>query len=86
MFALSEEADAGLDLGNLYRTLRGLEEEGLVRSSWDISKTGPARRVYELTDLGLEGLHTWVVDIRQTCQRLDNFLAEYQNHFPEVRS
>jgi len=50
------------------------------------SNAGPAQRVYELTDLGRDYLHTWVVDIRKTRQRLDDFLAEYQNRFPEGRS
>jgi len=85
MEILGHEGDAP-DPGSLYRTLRSFEEEGLVCSSWDTTNAGPARRVYELTDLGLEYLHTWVVDIQKNRQRLDNFLAEYHNCFPEGRS
>jgi len=85
MEILGQEGDSP-DPGSLYRTLRALEEDGLVCSSWDTSNAGPARRVYELTDQGLEYLHVWVVDIRKTRQRLDDFLAEYQNRFPEGRS
>jgi len=85
MEILGQEGDSP-DPGSLYRTLRSLEEDGLVCSSWDTSNAGPARRVYELTDLGLDHLHTWVVDIRKTRRRLDDFLAEYQNRFPEGRS
>lgn len=85
MEILGQEGDSP-DPGSLYRTLRSLEEDGLVCSSWDTSNAGPARRVYELTDLGLDYLHTWVVDIRKTRQRLHDFLAEYQNRFPEGRS
>lgn len=70
------------DPGLLYRTLRQLEEDGLVRSSWDTEGRGPARRVYELTDEGLEYLHAWAVNIRKTRQRLDRFLAEYEAYFP----
>jgi len=66
------------DPGSLYRTLRSLEEDGLVCSTWDTSNAGPARRVYEITDLGVEVLQTWVVDIRKTRQGLDDFLAEYE--------
>jgi poly-beta-hydroxybutyrate-responsive repressor len=80
METLSQDGDAP-DPGSLYRTLRSLEEDGLVRSTWDTSNTGPARRVYEITDLGLEYLHTWVVDIRKTRLGLDDFLAEYTSHF-----
>jgi len=85
MEILSQEGDSP-DPGSLYRALRSLEEDGLVCSSWNTSNAGPARRVYELTDLGLDYLHTWVVDIRKTRQKLDDFLAEYQNRFPEGRS
>ena len=38
-----------VDVGNLYRVLRALEEQGLVASEWDESLPGPAKRTYELT-------------------------------------
>ena len=43
-----------IDVGNLYRVLRALEEQGLVSSEWDESLPGPAKRTYELTDAGGE--------------------------------
>jgi PadR family transcriptional regulator PadR len=79
------EAGEAPDPGSLYRTLRSLEEDGLVCSSWDTSNAGPARRVYALTDLGAETLHSWVVDIRQTRQGLDDFLAEYEANYSNER-
>ena len=45
-----------VDVGNLYRVLRRLEEQGLVSSEWDETVPGPAKRVYELTDAGREAL------------------------------
>ena len=65
------------DPGFLYRTLRKLEEEGAVRSSWDTGGSGPARRVYALADLGGERLHTWAAHLRGTRARLDRFLTDY---------
>jgi poly-beta-hydroxybutyrate-responsive repressor len=85
MEILGQEGDAP-DPGSLYRTLRSLEENGLVCSAWDTSNTGPARRVYELTDLGVEYLHTWVVDIRKSRQGLDDFLAEYEIYYSKERN
>ena len=41
-----------LDPGGLYRILRTLEADGLLRSWWDGSDRGPARRMYELTGSG----------------------------------
>ncbi|MEW6233543.1 MAG: helix-turn-helix transcriptional regulator [Chloroflexota bacterium] len=86
MEALGEENDHPTpDPGTLYRTLRQLEEEGLVRSTWDTGGTGPARRVYELTDQGLEYLHAWAVNIRRTMARLEHFLAQYEGQFDKEK-
>jgi PadR family transcriptional regulator, regulatory protein PadR len=80
---LNEGWGAAPDPGNLYRVLRLLEDDGLVCSNWDTQNTGPARRVYELTDQGLDFLHAWAVTINQTHQSLGRFLSDYQNLFPK---
>lgn len=82
---LSQEGGAAPDPGNFYRILRGLEEEGLVCSTWDTQNTGPARRVYELTDQGVEFLHTWAVTIRGIRQSLDQFQSDYDALFPKSK-
>src|SRR4028118_1648758 len=38
--------------GTLYRALRRMEEDGVVESSWETSRGGPARRMYTITDAG----------------------------------
>jgi PadR family transcriptional regulator, regulatory protein PadR len=83
LMAAMDEGDDGQapDPGTLYRTLRLFEEDGLVRSTWDTEGVGPARRVYELTDQGIEVLHAWATSIRGTRARLDRFLAEYEKQF-----
>ncbi len=40
MPALARE-ERRVDLGNLYRLLRSLEEEGVVASEWDEASPGP---------------------------------------------
>ena len=80
---LGQESSPSPDPGNFYRMLRSLEEEGLVCSTWDTQNTGPARRVYELTDQGLEFLHAWAVTIHQTRQSLDRFTSDYETLFPK---
>ena len=82
---LSQEGGATPDPGNFYRMLRALEEEGLVCSTWDTQNAGPARRVYELSDQGLEFLHTWAVTIRGIRQSLDQFMSDYQTLFPKSK-
>lgn len=38
---------------SLYRMLRGMEQEGLIRATWDMTaRRGPARRIYSLTPEG----------------------------------
>jgi len=44
------------DPGGLYRALRTMEGDGLVRSEWQLSNAGPGRRHYELTSRGHEQL------------------------------
>jgi DNA-binding PadR family transcriptional regulator len=78
---MTQEEDTNVDPGLLYRTLRQFEEDGLVRSSWDTEGRGPARRVYEITDEGLEYLRAWAENIQRTRERLERFLGEYEAHF-----
>ena len=65
------------DPGRLYRALRALEGEGLVRSSWERSESGPDRRTYELTRPGMEHLHESAAALEATRGLLDLFLSRY---------
>jgi PadR family transcriptional regulator, regulatory protein PadR len=71
------------DPGLLYRTLRLMEEEGLVTSAWNTEGSGPARRLYQVTDEGVEFLHAWAATIRQTRDSLNEFLTGYGARFPD---
>lgn len=44
------------EMGAFYKIMRLFEMEGMVTSSWEIVESGPARRVYTITDKGLEEL------------------------------
>lgn len=68
----------GVDMGNLYRLLRALEDDGLVRSEWDASVPGPAKRVYELTDAGRELLAEWAAGLERAAERISVFLKRYR--------
>ncbi|MGI9098686.1 MAG: helix-turn-helix transcriptional regulator [Solirubrobacteraceae bacterium] len=65
------------DPGRLYRALRTLESDGLVRSVWEKSSSGPDRRMYELTRAGMETLHNSAQDLKETGEILDVFLSRY---------
>jgi poly-beta-hydroxybutyrate-responsive repressor len=66
-----------VDMGNLYRVLRALEEDGLVSSEWNDEAPGPAKRVYSLTPAGDEVLADWVGALEAARGRITNFLTRY---------
>ena len=65
------------DPGGLYRALRRLERDGLVRSAWQPSAAGPDRRIYELTRAGKEELHRRAKGLARSRDTLDIFLSRY---------
>ena len=67
-----------IDIGNLYRLLRALEEEGLVSSEWSDELPGPAKRTYELTEAGGEALERWAAALADTRARIDRFLERHE--------
>ena len=71
-------AEARVEMGNLYRLLRALEEEGLVSSEWDDSSAGPAKRRYAITPSGERLLDQWVDALRRSQERTARFLDRYE--------
>jgi len=67
------------DTAVIYRTLQQLEEEGAVFSEWDTSKSGPARKIYRLTEKGWEKLEYWRQDIEMRMANLQYFLDTYRS-------
>ena len=77
---LDQIAQLGLrsvDPGGLYRTLRVMEDDGLVSSWWQHSTAGPARRTYRLTEEGVEWLHAWAGALRESHRYLTAYLGRY---------
>ena len=67
-----------IDMGNLYRVLRALEEDGIVVSEWREDVPGPAKRRYELTDTGRRLLDRWALSLRDARATIDDFLMRYE--------
>lgn len=74
---LGEIGYQGAEPGGLYRTLRLMEQEGLIASDWESSQLGPRRRTYWLSDEGMDWLHAWAGSMRFTQDVLDRFLSRY---------
>jgi len=66
------------DPGALYRTLRTLEADGAVTSSWEADQGGAPRRVYRLTDAGHEQLDAWIVVMTREAESMKRFLSSYR--------
>jgi PadR family transcriptional regulator, regulatory protein PadR len=64
-----------LDAGGVYRTLRAFEREGLVRSTWSTSGSGPARRTYSLTTAGTDCLRHQIELLEVTHHLVHVFLT-----------
>ena len=63
--------------GTFYRTLRQMEKDGIVSSSWDTSETGPARRVYSITQAGEAYLQFWAESLDQYQKMMNSFFRLY---------
>jgi PadR family transcriptional regulator PadR len=75
------------DMGNLYRLLRSLEDEGFVRSEWDAETPGPARRRYWLAPEGERLLAAWATALGGARDRIDDFLQRHEkggDHVPRA--
>jgi len=69
--------DGAVDVGQVYKTLRDLEEAGHVVSTWSNEPTGPQRRDYELTSAGRAALAEWAAVMRERRRLVDDFEVRY---------
>jgi len=75
---IPELGEGRVDIGNLYRLLRRLEDEDLVRSQWSADLPGPAKRTYELTADGRRLLDRWAEALREAQGTISKFLDRYE--------
>ena len=69
---------AQVEMTRIYRTLRQLEQQGLVTSAWEAGPDGPARRVYTLTDAGTTWLRGGAAMLEGYRTAIDAFFGRYQ--------
>ncbi len=62
--------------GALYPALRALEREELVQSEWQTQPSGPARRVYTLTDAGHAKLASSLKSWSRFSQAVNDILGD----------
>jgi poly-beta-hydroxybutyrate-responsive repressor len=67
----------GITMSTLYRTLRQMERDGFLESTWEPGPTGPARRVYTITDAGHAWLDSSAAMLGAYRETIDRFLGLY---------
>jgi len=72
--------------GSLYTILRRMEKSGLLSSEWDKDSSRSERRVYKLTEAGLERLINGRRMVAGQRKVLDEMMNFYEKHFPESES
>ncbi|MTI83788.1 MAG: PadR family transcriptional regulator [Firmicutes bacterium] len=64
--------------GTIYRNLRRMEKNGLLTSSWQTSESGPARRLYEITEKGINVLDEAAAKVEKQKLQVEQFLSLYR--------
>ncbi len=67
------------DAGVIYRHLRKLEQEEMIISLLEEGGGGPARKVYSITEKGIDCLLTWKAGFQNLKQSVDDVLKDFEN-------
>ncbi len=63
------------DSAAVYRMLRDLERQGLVRSEWQPGEAGPSKRIYYITESGETRLEAWLAALKERVRVLNSFIT-----------
>lgn len=74
-----------IDPGSMYRMLRDLEEQGLVTSSWQTPESGPPRRVYVITERGIEALELMATSLALWASAMQRLAAHATQAAAKIR-
>ena len=65
---------SSVDLAGIYRTLRQMDHDEMVASTWEPSDAGPARRVYALTERGTVAAEGHLAAMTRARAHIDSLL------------
>ena len=77
MEKMTETGMRVMNAGSFYRTLRQMEKDGLVNSTWDTSEAGPAKRRYSITEAGDNYLKFWTQSLDHYQKMMNSFFRLY---------
>lgn len=88
-YSLAERLDsfgfADVNVSTLYRVMRRMEDAGWVVSSWEQGGKGPQKRVYTITETGVQALDEEAAIFEQRRSNIDTLLAAYRQSAPTRR-
>ena len=71
--------------GSLYTILRRMEKDGLLASAWDDENSRLNRRVYRLTESGVQRLKDGQIMVTNQLKILHDLEQFYDNHFTDTQ-
>jgi DNA-binding PadR family transcriptional regulator len=72
------------DPSGVYRCLKQMEQGGYVSAVWDVSNPGAAKRLYKITEDGLECLKIWITTLDAYHHSLGMFLSFAKDQYTRV--
>jgi DNA-binding PadR family transcriptional regulator len=66
------------DTTGVYRFLKAMEDRGLVSSTWDLSDSGPAKRLFDLSARGRKCLALWGTTLAEYQEQIGELLTAIQ--------
>ncbi len=72
--SIKEKFQLDAPRGIIYTILRKIEADGFIVSNWDIQVSGPARRIYRITEEGLEFLESAMDRLRRSSRMIEILL------------
>ena len=70
--------------GSLYTILRRMEKDGLLESTWDDKNSRLNRRVYTLSETGVQRLKDGRIMVRNQLNILHDIQKFYDTHFSDA--
>jgi DNA-binding PadR family transcriptional regulator len=75
-----------LESGAVYTILRRMETRGLLESKWEKITTGPDRRIYGVTDKGIEVLKKGLEIMVKRQSLMKDLETFYNQHFQKPKN
>lgn len=68
-----------IDSTGIYRTLKTLEDKGLVSSKWDTESLGTAKKIYTINSEGRICLNNWIKTLENYKGTIETIIEDAQS-------